>query len=176
MLTFFPLLARFSTVPADWLDAMPSAALPAAMKLMTVEQSKAVGTAVGNIKGAATEKEMFKAANGALDKCKKDVGCYLGILDTPVPSAPESAKYGHIKAVYMATEMKTADTKGKLLTAVEKIKDPSVRLALLEAIDQLSPQGDAAAAARLEKLVESDKSLGTDEMYRIAWKLRSRVP
>ena len=170
------LLKDVATATGEAADAMPSSALPAAIKLMTVEQSKAVGTAVGNIKGAATEKDVFKSANGVLDKCKKDVACFLGVLDTPVPSAPESAKYGHIKAVYMVTEMKTADTKGKLLGVVEKIKDPSVRLALLEAIDQLSPQGDAAAAARLEKLVESDKSLGTDEMYRIALKLRSRVP
>ena len=60
------------------------------------------------------------------------------------------------------------------------MKDGSVRLALLEAIDTLSPQGDAAAADKLEKLVDTDTAAGnkagTDEMYRIALKLRSRVP
>jgi len=55
-----------------------------------------------------------------------------------------------------------------------------VRLALLEAIDHLSPQGDKAAGDRLEKQVETDQAAGnkagTDEMYRVALKLRSRVP
>jgi hypothetical protein len=115
-----------------------------------------------------------------LDKCKKDASCYLGILDTPVPSAPPAAKMGHVKAVWMTVELKTDATKGELLKRVEKVKDGSVRLALLEAIDTLSPKGDAAGADKLEKLVETDTAAGnkagTDEMYRIALKLRSRVP
>jgi hypothetical protein len=60
------------------------------------------------------------------------------------------------------------------------VKDGSVRLALLEGIDTLSPQGDAAASDKLEKLVDSERAAGNtggvDEMYRIALKLRSRVP
>jgi hypothetical protein len=161
-------------------DSMPVSALPAAMKLMTVDQAKSVGDAVNKIPGQAIEKDMFKSASAVLDKCKKDRECYLGVLDTPVPSAPPAAKMGHVKAVWMATELHDNDTKGKLLERVEKVKDASVRLALLEAIDTLSPQGDAAAADKLEKLVETDNAsgtkAGTDEMYRIALKLRSRVP
>lgn len=161
-------------------DAMPASGLPAAMKIMSVEQAKAVEAQVNKIPGQALEKDMFKSANGVLDKCKKDAACYLGVLETPVPSAPPAAKMGHVKAVYMATINAAPDTKAKLLEKVEKIKDGSVRLALLEAIDHLSPQGDAAAADKLEKLVETDTAAGnkagTDEMYRVALKLRSRVP
>lgn len=174
------LLKATASATGEAADAISTSALPAATKLMTIDQEKAVAAAVDKIKGASTEKEMFKAATTVLEKCKKDVACYLGVLDTPVPSAPETAKYGHIKAVCMATELHGADTKAKLLSALEKIKDGSVRLVLLEAIDQLSPQGDAAAADKLEKLVETDTAAGnkagTDEMYRIALKLRSRVP
>lgn len=161
-------------------DAMPASALPAAIKLMTIDQEKAVGDAVNKIPGQAIEKDMFKSASTVLEKCKKDAACYLGVLDTPVPSSPPAAKMGHVKAVWMAVELHGADTKGKLLERVEKVKDGSVRLALLEGIDTLSPQGDAAAADKLEKLVDTDRAsghaAGTDEMYRIALKLRSRVP
>ena len=51
---------------------------------------------------------------------------------------------------------------------------------MVEAIDHLSPQGDAAAADKLEAIVEADKKAGVnyanDEVYKIALKLRSRVP
>jgi hypothetical protein len=123
---------------------------------------------------------MFKSASAVADKCKKDASCYMNVLDTPVPSAPPAAKMGHVKAVWMSVELKGADTKAKLLDKVEKVKDGSVRLALLEAIDALCPQGDAAAADKLQKLVETDTAAGnkagTDEMYRISLKLRSRLP
>jgi hypothetical protein len=161
-------------------DAMPASGLPAAMKIMTPEQAKVVEAQVNKIPGQAIEKEMFKSANAALEKCKKDAACYLGILETPVPSAPPAAKMGHVKAVYMAAMNGTPETKAKLLDLVVKIKDGSVRLALLEAIDHLSPQGDKAAGDRLEKQVETDNAsgnkAGTDEMFRVSLKLRSRVP
>lgn len=174
------ILKEVANAKGEAADAMPVSALPAAMKLMTVEQSKAVGDAVNKIPGQAIEKDMYKSASAVLDKCKKDLSCYMGVLDTPVPSAPPAAKMGHVKAVWMSVELHDGTTKGKLLERVEKVKDGSVRLALLEAIDTLSPQGDAAAADKLEKLVETDTAAGnkagTDEMYRIALKLRSRVP
>ncbi|HVH42933.1 MAG TPA: hypothetical protein VM925_11340 [Labilithrix sp.] len=174
------ILKEVANAKGEAADAMPVSALPAAMKLMTVEQSKAVGDAVHKIPGQAIEKDMYKSAGAVLDKCKKDAACYLGVLDTPVPSAPPAAKMGHVKAVWMAVELHPADTKAKLLERVEKVKDGSVRLAILEGIDTLSPKGDAAAADKLEKLVESERAsgnaAGTDEMYRIALKLRSRVP
>jgi hypothetical protein len=174
------ILKEVAAAKGEAADSMPVSALPAAMKLMNVEQAKAVNDAINKIPGQAIEKDMYKSASAVLDKCKKDQACYLGVLDTPVPSAPPAAKMGHVKAVWMAVELHTPDTKGKLLERVEKVKDGSVRLALLEGIDTLSPQGDAAAADKLEKLVETDRAAGnaagTDEMYRIALKLRSRVP
>lgn len=174
------ILKEVASAKGEAADAMPVSALPAAMKLMTVEQAKAVGDAVNKIPGQAIEKDMYKSASAVLDKCKKDSACYLGVLDTPVPSAPPAAKMGHVKAVWMAVELHSPDTKSKLLERVEKVKDGSVRLALLEGIDTLSPNGDAAAADKLEKLVETERAggnaAGTDEMYRIALKLRSRVP
>ena len=182
----------FDTTLTDWLlketaaakgeaaDAMPPAALQAAIKLMTTTSSKAVGDAVGKIPGQALEKDMYKSASAVLDKCKQDAACYVGVLDTPVPSTPPTAKMGHVKAAWMAAIYGNAQTKNDLVGKVDKVKDGSVRLAMVEAIDHLSPQGDAANADKLEAIVDSDKKLGvnyaTDEVYKIALKLRSRVP
>jgi hypothetical protein len=87
---------------------------------------------------------------------------------------------GHVKAAWMAAIYGNAQTKGDLVGKVDKVKDSSVRLAMVEAIDHLAPQGDAATADKLESIVEADKKAGVnyanDEVYKIALKLRSRVP
>jgi hypothetical protein len=161
-------------------DAMPPAALRAAIKLMTSSSSKAVGDAVNKIPGQAVEKDMYKAASAVVDKCKQDAACYVGVLDSPVPSTPPTAKMGHVKAAWMAAIYGNAQTRTDLLGKVDKVKDSSVRLAMVSAIDHLAPQGDAATADKLEAIVEADKKAGVnyanDEVYKIALKLRSRVP
>ena len=73
-------------------DAMTPSSLQAAIKLMTTSNQKAVESAVNEIKGQATEKDMFKSASAVLDKCKQDAACFVSVLDTPVPSTPPTAK------------------------------------------------------------------------------------
>jgi hypothetical protein len=123
---------------------------------------------------------MYKSASAVLDKCKQDAACYVAVLDTPVPSTPPTAKMGHVKAAWMAAIYGNAQTKTDLVGKVDKVKDGSVRLAMVEAIDHLSPQGDAANADKLEAIVDNDRKLNvnyaTEEVYKIALKLRSRVP
>ncbi len=174
------LLKETAAAKGEAADAMPPAALQAAIKLMTNTSSKAVGDAVGKIPGQALEKDMYKSASAVLDKCKQDAACYVAVLDTPVPSTPPTAKMGHVKAAWMAGIYGNAQTKNDLVAKVDKIKDGSVRLAMVEAIDHLSPQGDAANADKLEAIVDNDRKLNanyaTEEVYKIALKLRSRVP
>lgn len=159
-------------------DAMPPAALQAAIKLMTPANAKHVSEQVNKIPGKAIEKDMFQSANTVLEKCKEDVKCYFGVLDTPVPSNPPAAKMGHVKAAWMIG-IYGKDAKPQLVTYIEKVKDGSVRLALAEALDHLSPQGDAANADKLEAMVEADNKAGvkaaTDEVFKVALKLRSRA-
>lgn len=174
------LLKETAAAKGEAADALPPAALQAAIKLMTTTSSKAVGDAVNKIPGQAIEKDMYKSASAVLDKCKQDAACYVGILDTPVPSSPAAAKMGHVKAAWMAAIYGNAETKAALVAKVDKVKDGSVRLAMVEAIDHLSPQGDAATADKLEAIVDADKKAGVnyanDEVYKVALKLRSRVP
>ena len=174
------LLKENAAAKGEAADALQPAALQAAVKLMTNTSEKAVGDAVGKIAGQALEKDMYKSASAVLDKCKQDAACYVGVLDTPVPSTPPTAKMGHVKAAWMAGIYGNAQTKNDIVAKVDKVKDGSVRLAMVEAIDHLSPQGDAANADKLEAIVDNDKKLGVnyanDEVYKIALKLRSRVP
>jgi HEAT repeat protein len=174
------LLKEVASAKGEAADALSPAALQAAIKLMAPGSAKAVGDAVAKIPGAATEKDMYKSAHAVLDKCKQDAACYVGVLDTAVPSTPPTAKMGHVKAAWMAAIYGNADIKAQLVGKVDKIKDGSVRLAMIEAIDHLSPQGDAASAEKLEAIVEADKKAGvnyaTEEVYKHALKLRSRVP
>ena len=174
------ILKELAAAKGETYDAMSPFSLQAAIKLMTTTNEKAVGDAVAKISGQATEKDMFKSASAVLDKCKQDAACYVAVLDTPVPSTPPTAKMGHVKAAWMAAIYGNDATKKDILAKVDKIKDGSVRLAMVEAIDHLSPQGDLATATELEKVVDTDKAAGVsyadDEVYKTALKLRSRVP
>jgi hypothetical protein len=174
------LIKETAAAKGEAADAMPPAALRAAIKLMTTSSSKAVGDAVNKIPGQAVEKDMYKAASAVVDKCKQDAACYVAVLDTPVPSTPPTAKMGHVKAAWMAAIYGNAQTKSDLVGRVDKVKDSSVRLAMVEAIDHLSPQGDAATADKLEAIVDADKKAGVnyanEEVFKTALKLRSRVP
>lgn len=174
------LLKESAAATGDAAAELPPAALPAAIKLMTNSSSKAVHDAVGKIHGLAIEKDMYASAAAVLASCKQDAACYVRVLDTPVPSAPPGAKMGHVKAAWMAAIYGNATTRAELVARVDKVKDGSARLALVEAIAHLAPEGDAAAAGTLEAIVEADRKAGvnhaSDEVLKVALKLRSRVP
>lgn len=166
--------------------AFPPAALPSAIKLMPADKTKAVEEAIG--KALITPKEKtnltasFKVAAEVTEKCKQDAACYVAKLDEPIPSSPPSARMGHIKACYMAAIYGNAETKKALVGKLEKVKDGIVRLALAEAIDHLAPQGDAATADALDKIVEADVATGNaeliandDAVVKASLKIRSRA-
>ncbi len=174
------LLDENAAAKGDAADAMPPAALPSAIKLMTNASSKAVGNAVRAIPGKAIEKDMYTSALAVLDRCKQDKACYLNALDAPVPPSPPSARMGHVKAAWMAAIYGDAATRASLVTKLASTKDASVRLAIVQAIDHLAPQGDAASADKLDAIVLADQNAGvhaaTDELAKTALRLRSRIP
>ena len=94
--------------------------------------------------GFAKVQQMFDCASAALDKCKTDASCYLSVLDEPIPSAPPTANYKQVKAAWMAVIYgggNAAGTRAELLKRVDKVKNAGARIALVEAIDELSPTG-----------------------------------
>jgi hypothetical protein len=164
-----------------------------AVKLMPPARKADVGRAFDKVKGglesqvATTTKQYFDYASQALDKCGTNKGCYVALLDDPIPSTPSTANFKATKAAWMAVvyggEGAAGDaTRADLLKKVDKVRDASARLSLVEAIDELAPKGDVAAADALDKIVASDQKAGDknvlmadDSVVKIALRLRARA-
>ncbi|HTB74981.1 MAG TPA: hypothetical protein VK762_17145, partial [Polyangiaceae bacterium] len=184
----------------DWLVketlAAPDAAskllpIEAALKLMPADQKAAVGAALQKAKSELpadvfqASKQMFDYASQALDKCGAGPSCYLGVLDEPIPSSPTTANWRAIKSAWMTViygQSSPDATRAELLKRVDKVKDASARLAVVEAVDRLAPKGDTAAADALDKIVASDQKAGDknvlmadDSVVKIALRLRARA-
>jgi hypothetical protein len=164
--------------------------LESEVKLMTPDREDDVQAAVNNLKkempadGFAQVSSMWTAADSALQKCKTDANCYLGVLDEPIPATPPTAYYKQVKAAWMAVIYgggSAAATRTSLLGKVSKISNAGARIAVVEAIDELSPTGDVATADALDKIVAADSKSGdanlisTDNtVAQVAWRLRVR--
>jgi hypothetical protein len=130
-------------------------------------------------------KQMFDFASQTLDKCGTVASCYLGLLDQPIPTSPTTANWRAIKASWMTViyGQGSPDTvRSELLKRVDKIQEPSARLAVAEAIDELAPRGDIPAADALDAIVKADKKSGEpgvlmadDSVVKIALRLRARA-
>jgi hypothetical protein len=184
----------------DWLvketGTAPDAAskllsIEAALKLMPQNKKEAVGAALQKAKGELpadvfqASKQMFDFASQTLDKCGTIASCYLGVLDEPIPSSPTTANWRAIKASWMVViyGQGTPDPiRSELVKRVDRIKEPSARLAVAEAIDELAPKGDTQAADALDAIVKTDKKSGEpgvlmadDSVVKIALRLRARA-
>lgn len=174
------LLKEMESAKGDLADALKLYAIEAAVKLMTEADVEAVGAAVKKDSDASSrETQMYQNSKSALDKCKKDAACYVGMLGGP--TTPDAARYEAVKACWMAAIYGKDDTRAALVGKVAAIKDGSVRLSLVEAIDMLAPKGDEAAAKKLEAIVAEDVATGNKELIsaddavaKVANKLRAR--
>lgn len=164
--------------------------LDSEIKLMTPDREDDVQAALQSLKkempanGFAQVEPMWTAADSALQKCKADANCYLSVLDEPIPANPPTAFYKQLKASWMIVIYGGGNanaTRAQLLSKVDKIKNPGARLAVVEAIDELAPTGDAATADALDKIIAADTKSGDtmlikadDPVAQIAWRLRVR--
>lgn len=174
-------LKEINAAKGEQADAMHLFALEAAVKLMPPAQVEEVGAAVKKF-GTPLEQAKFDKAKEATDKCKQDAACYVGILDEPIPSTPDTAKFKAVKACWMAAAYGKDDTKTALLGKLEKIKDGAIRLSIVQVIDHLAPNGDEATATALEKIVAADVASGNaalisadDALSKVALMLRARA-
>jgi hypothetical protein len=165
--------------------------LEAAFKLMTPERKAEIADAMAKVKKEAPadifglSQQMFDYASSALDKCKMESGCYLALLDEPIPSGNPTANWKAIKATWMAViyggGAKASATRASLVQKLDKVKNTGARIAIAEAIDELAPQGDVGSADALDKIVDADTKAGdkgliaTDNtVAQVAWRLRVR--
>jgi hypothetical protein len=162
-----------------------------AIKLMTPEKKADVAAALANLKKEAPAdifaytQQMFDNAASSLDKCKTDASCYMSVLDAPIPGTPPTANYKAIKATWMAVVYGGANpgaTRAQLLTHLDKVKNTGARIAIVAAIDELSPTGDVATADALDKIVAADTKAGDKDLIstdntvaQVAWRLRGRT-
>jgi hypothetical protein len=186
----------------DWLvkemEKAPDAAskllpLEAALKVMPANRKGEVGAALQGARGALpgdvfnASKQMFDYAGQVAEKCGSTTNCYLSVLDDPIPSTPTTANWRAIKAAWMAViygdGAAQATTRSELVKRLDKVKDASARLALAEAVDELAPAGDVAAADAFDKVVAADTKAGDklllmadDSVVKIALRLRARAP
>jgi hypothetical protein len=171
--------------------------LQAVIKLMNVAQKGAVDAALKkaetDLQKDARSKETFKPmhemlryATESVDRCKEDAACFIKVLGEPIPASPPTANMLQVKAAYMAAiygaGSNAAQTRLELVKKIDSVKSPAVRLAVAQAIDRLSPDGDPKAAGDLEKMVESDKKAGDkivlsgdDAVVKVAKRLRARA-
>ena len=186
----------------DWLlkeiDKAPDSASKllvweSALKVMPPNKKGDVARAFDKVKAgldpqvAQVSGQYLDFAGKALDKCGTTASCYVSLLDEPIPSQPPTANFKATKAVWMAVEYggdaaSMNGTRAELLKRVDKVKDASARLSLVEAIDELAPKGDTAAADALDKIVASDTKAGDktvlmadDSVVKIALRLRARA-
>jgi hypothetical protein len=181
----------------DSASLLQISALDTAWKLMNAAQAPGVKSALDPVvtflqkdgsqnerTSATSEKAYNDAAAAVLAKCGTDAMCFVKVLDAPIPSDP-AALGTPIKAVYasvMAAGTNGAAVKQELVNRVPKVTQPGVRLAMMDAIDHLSPAGDTASAAALEKILDADKATGSttlmaadDAVAKVAARLRSRA-
>ncbi len=165
--------------------------LEAAAKLMTPERKGDVAGLLATLKketpadGFAKVQQMFDAIGSAVDKCRADSACYMSILDEPVPTVPPTAYYKQVKATWMVVMYAGsggAAVRAQLLKKVPSVKNTGARIALVEAIDELTPQGDVATADALDKIVLEDTKSGEKDLIatdntvaQVAWRLRGRA-
>jgi hypothetical protein len=170
--------------------------LEAALKLMPTAKKADVGAALAKVKSDpkssdippavfdASKKE-YDFASSVLDKCGTSSSCYVAALDEPIPSGDPLANFRAVKAATMAVvygQSQADATRGELLKRVDKVKDPSARLAVVEAIDELAPRGDVSAADALDKVVAADTKandprlrMADDPVVKVALRLRARA-
>jgi hypothetical protein len=175
------LLKEIAAAKGDDADAMQLLALEAAIKLMQPANKSAVQAAVTK-EGTDREKDMFQRAAAVLDKCTSDANCYVGIIDQPIPSSPQTATMTAAKAAWMAAIYGNGATKTALAAKVDKTKNGVARFDLVSALDHLAPNGDTTVASQLDTVVQADTATGNKELLmaddvvaKVAARLRARA-
>ena len=147
-------------------EAVRTAALVSAAKLMTEEQVAQVQTLFdaktneGSKVGQAFDKE-FKQAKELVTKCERDINCLVTALALDANQRKDT-QFTAIKAAYMIGLLGKERDRITIVEALPKIQNPAARMTALKALEALSPKGDDASADKLEALF-SEATQSNDE-------------
>ena len=167
-------------------------AIQSAIKLMGPADKANVEKALTNLENSGLSvkekqsvsdnvRSVFKYASEAVDKCATDAGCYVKLLEDPIP-ATINANWKAIKAAHMAGVLGNDQTRKDLIAHIPKVTNPGARLAMAVAINHLAPKGDNGDADALDKIVDGDTQRkdaealkGDDALTKVALMLRARA-
>lgn len=144
------------------LEPIRNASLNTAMKLATADQFKLLEdlyntkvTSEGKTTtvGKGFEKE-FKIAKDVATTCGDKLDCYLDKLGDPA-SQKEETQFQGIKSAYMIGVLGKPEARAKIIALMPKLTNAAVRFVSVSVIDFLSPKGDTAIAAELQKIVDA---------------------
>jgi hypothetical protein len=185
-------LDQSKNAKGDNMLAAKVGAIQSAIKLMGPADKANVEKAIVNFENSGLsvkEKKdvadsvriVFNDAAQAVDKCGTDSGCYVKILEEPIPVG-ENKDWKAIKAARMAGLLGNEQTRKDLIAHIPKVTDPGARLAIANAINHLAPKGDKADADALDKIVEGDTTrkdsvalAGDGALSKVALMLRARA-
>ncbi len=185
-------VAEASTAKGTNMLAAKVSAIQSAVKLMGPADKANVEKALTNLENSGLSvkekqsvsdnvRSVFKYAAEAVDKCASDAGCYVKVLEDPIPQTV-NANWKAIKAAQMAGVLGNEQTRKDLIAHIPKVTNPGARLAMAVAINHLAPKGDNGDADALDKIVEGDNARkdtealkGDDALTKVALMLRARA-
>lgn len=151
---------------ADDIDPIRASSLMTVLKLATNDQSAEVEKLL-NVKangpdgkpttlGKAYEKE-WKITKALLSACGEKDECFLAKLAEPASQTTDNQFQG-IKAAYMVGVYGTPAVRQRVLDVMPKLTNAAVRFVAVQVVDHLSPKGDVALAAKLQKIVDEGEA------------------
>lgn len=161
----------------------------AATKAMGPGEVAAVGKLVDSLpkEDGALGTHMEKVKNGyemakkVMTACKKDAACYLNEAKKSANQGDKTQMAG-IKAIYMFGQLKGPEGGKDLIGAMEDFEKSELRYAAAQVIDHHSPNGNAALADALEKIIDKnkdsvdrDKVAGDKPLRDVMYRLRARA-
>jgi len=160
--TIVPWLAQQATLLNKETDDVDQSAkvllslLRTATRLMTKSQIPVVKHVV-DLRREVIVQTPFHTASKHLQACGEDIPCHLDKLADPAEQTHPGGVAG-VKAASSLGALGNETTRAELVKRLPGVKSDRIREAALSAIDHLSPNGDAATADALAKILESKPS------------------
>jgi hypothetical protein len=164
---------------ADDRKSAQAAMTVTALKLAKAEDLATVKGAVDRY-GTDLEKGLAKQVETALNACKDDASCYIGLMQKSENQKLENQFVG-IKAGYMVAILGNEAARDKLVDSLGSISNAGLRFVASQAIDKLSPKGSKSAADKLNTIItnnakspDRDKAQGDSSLKEVMFRLYAR--
>ncbi len=99
----------------------------------------------------------YEVAKGVLDRCKKDVGCYIKEAGK-TSNQSEKDQMAGVKALYMVGQLGKPADASALLESMPDLEKPSFRYLAAQVLDHMFPAGSSEVSAKLQELVDKNKN------------------